>query len=82
VVPREDGGCQQDSPCKRLDRALTLGLLHRPSICEQCGSNPGTDRLGRSLIRGYHHKGPKFPLEVQWLCVTCLNRLTKLKGKK
>jgi rubrerythrin len=48
---------------KRVKEAIKQGILHRPEICEHCGS--------KARIDGHHHKGYDHPLEVLWLCRQC-----------
>lgn len=51
--------------------AIKRGALVRPSECIQCGCNPGQRSDGRSLIHAHHFKGYDYPLDVEWLCVSC-----------
>lgn len=57
--------------------ALTSGRIVRPNQCERCGQNPGTGRDGRSLLHAHHHDYSK-PLDVEWLCVKCHRKETRL----
>lgn len=52
-------------------RALRNGVLVRPDTCECCGEKPEPGKSGYTRIQGHHHKGYDYPLEVQWLCVSC-----------
>lgn len=65
-----------NSPAKRnayrkVHAALKSGILVRPESCQICGAIPRKGKDGRSLIQGHHHKGYEFPLDVQWMCVSC-----------
>lgn len=55
---------------KVVQRALQMGTLTRPSVCEECGST-GEDT--RRPITAAHHDYSK-PLDVRWLCWTCHKR--------
>ncbi len=60
--------------------ALERGTLFRPNQCDACGSNPGTDRAGRTKIQA-HHIDYRQPLNVIWLCPLCHAREHRsLKG--
>lgn len=48
-------------------RAVALGILIRPGVCEKCHSSPSS-RSGK--IHGHHPDYSK-PLEVEWLCAKC-----------
>lgn len=50
--------------------AIRSGRLVRPEVCEECGTAPGTDDLGRSLVEA-HHPDPLRRLLVRWLCRPC-----------
>lgn len=57
--------------------AVRSGKLVRPSTCQGCGRAPGVGIDGRSLLHAHHHDYA-LPLEVEWLCVKCHRKETRL----
>jgi hypothetical protein len=53
--------------------AIRTGRIVRPATCEQCGTDPGHDRLGRTRLRADHFAGyaREHWLTVRFLCPTC-----------
>jgi hypothetical protein len=47
---------------KKLNNAILLGHMTRPTVCERCG------KTGR--VDGHHHDYSK-PFDVEWLCRSC-----------
>ena len=52
-----------------LERALALGIVIRPDVCEDCGGS-GTFADGRTAIQA-HHPDYNRALDVVWLCQKC-----------
>lgn len=53
------------------------GLIKSPGACEKCGEAERFSATGRSLLHG-HHRDYSKPLDVQWLCVKCHRKETRL----
>lgn len=53
----------------KVERAIKLGLLKRPSECSECGKQ-NKFKNGRSGILA-HHSDYNKPLQVKWLCQPC-----------
>jgi hypothetical protein len=51
-----------------LNRAVRDGRVVKPAKCEQCGTEPGTNR--DDCLHG-HHTDYRRPLDVTWLCRGC-----------
>jgi len=70
-------GREKKRATNAVEAALKRGDLIRPDKCQECGDAPGTDRIGRSKVRAYHHLGyaKEHRLDVRWLCPRCLNRI-------
>ena len=51
----------------RVKRAIKDGVLKRPARCSWCG------RRNCRIVA--HHEQYERPLEVEWICDTCHNRL-------
>jgi len=56
-----------------IAQGVREGRIVRPSLCECCGSDPGTGRDGRALIQAHHPDYSK-PLDVVWCCPFCHSR--------
>lgn len=65
---------------KRLELAVRRGDIKRPKRCQWCLLEPGTDRRGLPLVRGYHAGNYTNPYEVAWLCPSCLNKETRRRA--
>jgi hypothetical protein len=63
-----------------VEDAIRSGELRVPRGCKRCGVNPGKDKLGRRKLRAIHINGyaPENRLDVEFMCPTCVNRLTKV----
>jgi hypothetical protein len=59
-------------------RARRDGKLTRPTKCSVCGKVPKKAIDGRSLLQA-HHKNYSKPLEVEWQCAPCHNKLERRK---
>lgn len=62
--------CGDCKPCretarKLMRRAVSLGLLERPALCERCATAKAIDG---------HHPDYTQPLGVEWLCRPCHGR--------
>jgi hypothetical protein len=66
---------------KAVEGAIRSGELQVPSGCSRCGIDPGVDKLGRRKLRAIHINGyaPENHLDVEFMCPTCVNRLTKVE---
>ena len=64
------GEAADDHAQNMVEYALRIGVLVRPSSCEECGSIPGEMKDGRTKIQSHHDDYNK-PLEVRWLCQEC-----------
>jgi len=66
---------------KAVEGAIKSGELQVPSGCSRCGVDPGEDKLGRRKLRAIHINGyePENHLDVEFMCPTCVNRLTKVE---
>ena len=60
----------QEKASSLVNRALKLGILVRPKMCEICSASPEPGKNGRSRIQGHHDDYSKI-LEVRWLCTSC-----------
>lgn len=66
---------------RAVEDAIKSGELQVPSGCSQCGIDPGVDKIGRRKLRAIHTNGYalKHHLDVEFMCPTCVNRLTKVE---
>lgn len=55
-----------------LNRAIAKGKIHRPNLCEECGSTGN--------IEGAHYDYSQ-PLNVEWLCKPCHSRWDRAEPK-
>jgi hypothetical protein len=55
-------------------RALRDKKISKPEQCQVCGKVPKRFSDGRSGLQA-HHEDYKKPLEVQWQCYACHNKL-------
>lgn len=53
------------------------GLIVAPGNCSKCLEPTRYGKDGRSLLHGHHHDYSK-PLDVEWLCVKCHRKETRL----
>ena len=60
----------------KVGDAIRTGKLTRPACCSNCGAPDWPMKDGRSSIQAHHHMGYDKPLEVEWLCVLCHNKIT------
>lgn len=65
----------QNSARRKLNRAVAIGKVFKPSHCSRCNLKPGVNNYGRSNLHGHHHDYSK-PLDVEWLCVFCHKKET------
>lgn len=57
--------------------AVRKGLIKRPTHCARCGALDPRGRDGRTLLQGHHADYSK-PLDVEWICVKCHRKETRL----
>jgi hypothetical protein len=78
---RTKHGKVQKSATKAVECAILSGRIKVPSRCSRCGTKPGVDKLGRRKLRAIHIHGyePEHHLDVEFMCPTCVNRLTKVE---
>lgn len=65
----------------KLNYAVAIGKILRPTECERCGQQHEVASDGRSLIQADHHYGygDEYHLEVWWLCKACDIEVEKLR---
>ena len=59
---------EREKAVSTINNAIKMGKLLRPSICEDCSAEKFTEA---------HHKDYSKPLEVNWLCKKCYEKLRK-----
>lgn len=57
--------------------AVRYGKVIKPDRCGKCGNVPARGSDGRSCIHAHHHDYSK-PLDVEWLCVKCHRKVTRV----
>jgi hypothetical protein len=74
-------GIEAKRASKAVEVAIDNGELRVPPGCARCGIDPGMDKLGRRKMRAVHIHGyaPEHHLDVEFMCPTCVNRLTKVE---
>lgn len=68
---------QQKAAYDAVRAAKHKGLLIAPSKCNRCSEPARKGRDGRTLLHGHHHDYSK-PLDVEWICVKCHRKETRL----
>jgi hypothetical protein len=58
-------------------KALGCGVLIPPEVCSSCGKK---NKSGRKMDG--HHKDYSRPLDVEWLCISCHQKLHEKTNKK
>lgn len=67
----------QQKAYNAMRAALHEGSLCSAAECARCHAPQRFGRDGRNLLQG-HHKDYSKPLEVEWLCVKCHRKVTRL----
>lgn len=68
---------EQKSCYDAVRRAKHKGLLVAPNHCNRCKCEAKKGKDGRTLLHGHHHDYSK-PLDVEWICVKCHRKETRL----
>lgn len=79
---QSERGLEKKRATNAVERAVKSGRIVVPTLCPRCEKDPGEDKLGRRKMRAVHINGyaTENQLDIEWMCPTCVNRLTKVES--